>query len=162
MISFNPSDLIIDNIWLGNYAAAENIKELKDKGIKKVLTLMDFGGPYYLEQDGFVHKRYNIEDFDSQNILQYFGECLHFMKGEEKILVHCMAGASRSATIVIAYLMWTQKMDYEKAFQFVKDKRYIVYPNFGFRKQLQQFEKLLKENDYDIDKINFKEIKIEK
>ena len=73
-----------------------------------------------------------------------------------------MAGASRSATIVIAYLMWTQKMDYEKAFQFVKDKRYIVYPNFGFRKQLQQFEKLLKENDYDIDKINFKEIKIEK
>ena len=161
MISYNPSDHIIDNIWLGNYAAAENIRELKDKGIKKILTLMDYR-PFYLEQDGFIHKWYNIEDFDSQNILQYFGECLHFMKGEEKILVHCMAGASRSATIVIAYLMWTQKMDYEKAFQFVKDKRFIVFPNYGFRKQLKQFEKLLKENDYDIDKINFKEIKIEK
>ena len=35
MNSFNPSDQIIDNVWLGNYAAAENIKELKDKGIKK-------------------------------------------------------------------------------------------------------------------------------
>ena len=159
MNSFNPSDQIIDNVWLGNYAAAENIKELKDKGIKKVLTLMDFGGPYYLEQDGFVHKRCNIEDFDDKNILQYFGECLHFMKGEEKVLVHCMAGASRSATIVIAYLMWTQKMDFEKAFQFVKDKR-DIFPNYGFEKQLQLFEKLLKENNYDIDKINFKEIKI--
>ena len=81
------------------------------------------------------------------------------MKGEEKILVHCRAGASRSATIVIAYLMWTKKMEYGKALQFVKDKRFIVFPNDGFREQLKMFEKLLKENDYDIEKINFKEIK---
>ena len=120
---------------------------------------MNNDGPNYLKEDGFIHKRCNIEDFDDKNILQYFGECLHFMKGEERVLVHCMAGASRSATIVIAYLMWTQKMDFEKAFQFVKDKR-DIFPNYGFEKQLQLFEKLLKENNYDIDKINFKEIKI--
>ena len=159
MFSFNDIDEIIDNIWLGNCSSAENIKDLKDKGIKKILTVMDQTGPEYKEEDGFIHKKYEIRDFEDQNIIQYFGECLKFMKGEEKILVHCMAGASRSATIVIAYLMWNKKMEYGKALQFVKDKRFIVFPNDGFREQLKMFEKLLKENDYDIEKINFKEIK---
>ena len=153
MFRFNDIDEIIDNIWLGNCSSAENVKDLKDKGIKKILTVMDQTGPEYKEEDGFIHKKYEIRDFEDKNIIQYFGECLKFMKGEEKILVHCRAGASRSATIVIAYLMWTKKMEYGKALQFVKDKRFIV------REQLKMFEKLLKENDYDIEKINFKEIK---
>ena len=51
-------------------------------------------------------------------------------------------------------------MKYKDASQYVKDRRFVVYPNFGFRKQLQIFEKLLIDNDYDIDKIKFEEIKI--
>ena len=160
MFNFNNIDEIVDNIWLGNSSGAEDIKDLKDKGIKKILTVMNQVGPNYLPEDGFIHKKYNIIDYDDQNIIQYFGECLKFMDGEEKVLVHCMAGASRSATIVIAYLMWKKKMKYKDASQYVKDRRFIVYPNFGFRKQLQIFEKLLIDNDYDIDKIKFEEIKI--
>ena len=115
--------------------------------------------PLYKESDNFIHKECNVDDLSQQNIIQYFGECFNFIKGEEKILVNCMAGASRSATIVIAYLMWIKKMKYEDALNFVCSKRPIVYPNDGFREQLKMFEKLLKENDYDIEKINFKEIK---
>ena len=149
-------------LWLGSFDPG-NVNALKEKGITKILSLMDGDSSNFSYKDqGFNQKIINIMDYDTENIIQYFGECINFIKGKEKILVHCMAGASRSATIVIAYLMWTQKMDYEKAIQFVKDKRFIVFPNYGFRKQLKQFEKLLKENDYDIDKINFKEIKIEK
>ena len=51
------------------------------------------------------------------------------MEGNEKILVNCMIGSSRSATIVIAYIMWKQKMKYEDAFNFVKSKRKIINPN---------------------------------
>ena len=94
-----------------------------------------------------------------QNIIKYFGECLNFIKGEDKILVHCVAGSSRSATIVIAYIMWSKKMTYSKAFNFVKNKRSIIYPNTGFIEQLKLFEKELIKNDYDIDKIKFDEIK---
>ena len=159
MFHFNELDEIIDNLWLGNYTSAEDIKDLKKKGIKKILTLMDQTGPKYKEEEGFIHKKYEIRDFEDQNIIQYFGECLKFMQGEEKILVHCMAGASRSATIVIAFLMWNKKMKYMDALQFVKAKRFIVFPNYGFREQLKMFEKLLLEKDYDIDIINFKEIK---
>ena len=157
---FNNLDEIIDGLWLGNYSAAEDITDLKNKGIKKILTVMEQDGPKYIKEDGFIHKKINALDNSIQNIIQYFGECLNFIKGEEKVLVHCMAGASRSATIVIAYLMWAKKMSFNDAFNFVKGKRLII-PNLGFKQQLEMFEKLLIDNNYDIDKINFKEIKYE-
>ena len=69
-----------------------------------------------------------------------------------------MAGVSRSATIVIAYLMWTQHLKYKEALEKVKEKRPLVGPNEGFEKQLEMFEKYLIDNDYDIEKIKFKEI----
>ena len=63
-----------------------------------------------------------------------------------------MAGVSRSATIVIAYLMWKKKMKFDEAFSFVQKKRTIV-PNYGFKQQLKLFEKELEKNEYDINKI---------
>ena len=159
--AYHDLDEIIENLYLGDYSASVDIHHLKDIGIKKVLTVMDYkNGPNYNPEE-ITHKRFAIDDFANQNIIQYFGECLNFIKGEEKILVHCMAGASRSATIVIAYLMWIQKMKFNDALYFVKSKRPIVYPNDGFQKQLKIFEKLLEDNNYDIDKINFSEIKLE-
>ena len=157
----NDIDEIIENLYLGNFSASENIQQLKDLGIKKVLSVIDFNDFPNYKDENIIHKSVEVSDFDYQNIIQYFGECLNFIKGEEKILVHCMAGASRSATIVIAYLMWIQKMKFDDALNFVKSKRPIVDPNEGFREQLKIFEKLLEDNNYDIDKINFSEIKWE-
>ncbi len=157
----NDMDKITDTIWLGNYEAAANINNLKKEGIKKVLTVIDFGVPSYSEEDKFNHKVFRVVDIPTQNIIKYFGECINFMKGNDKVLVHCMAGASRSATIVIAYIMWDKKMPYKEALDFVSKKRVCVFPNNGFREQLQTFEKLLKENDYDLNKIDFNNIKWE-
>ena len=147
---------IEDKLWLGNSFAAKDIKDLKEKGITKILTVMDT--PLNIEE-GFNRKVIEVMDTINQNIIKYFGECLKFIKGDEKILIHCAAGASRSATIVIAYLMWKNKIKYDEALQFVQKKRSIVWPNREFKEQLKMFEKLLIENDYNIDKINFKEIK---
>ena len=151
----NNIDNIDDNLWLGNLSAAKDIKDLKEKGITKILTIMEKDFPEYKSEDGFVHKRIELIDYIDQNIIKFFGECLNFIKGDEKVLVHCQSGASRSATIVIAYLMWNKKMKYMEASKYVKEKRFIVFPNPGFREQLKMFEKLLIKNDYDIQKINF-------
>ena len=159
MYDYNDMDQIIDGqIWLGNLMSAENIQALQNRGIFKVLTVMKGSNLKYDIEDGFIHKKIEVVDLGDQNIIQYFGECLNFIKGEERVLVHCSAGSSRAATIVIAYLMWAKKMTYDKAFEFVVDKRFIVCPNFGFREQLKMFEGLLISNNYDINRINFKAI----
>ncbi len=111
MLCFETSkiDQIDNNLWLGDLDAAENIEDLKSKGIKKVLSIMKGYFPKYEEKDNIIHKTLDIDDYPGQNIIQYFGEYLHFINGDEKILVHCGAGVSRSSSFVIAFLMWKKK-----------------------------------------------------
>jgi protein-tyrosine phosphatase len=65
-----------------------------------------------------------------------FKECIDFIKSATingKILVHCFAGVSRSATVVIAYLMQEHGLTYHAAMKLVKSKRPFINPNEGFR-----------------------------
>lgn len=57
-----------------------------------------------------------------------------------KILVHCEAGISRSPTICMAYLMKTKKLRLDEAFDYIKQRRSLISPNFGFMGQLLQYE----------------------
>ena len=50
---------------------------------------------------------------------------------------------------------------FKEALNFIHEKWPIIYPKLGFQDQIELFEKILKENDYDIDKIKFEEIKWE-
>lgn len=53
-----------------------------------------------------------------------------------KILFHCRAGVSRSATLAIAFLCMSKKYKLNDAYQLVKSKRTIINPNKGFQKCL--------------------------
>lgn len=57
-----------------------------------------------------------------------------------RVLVHCQAGISRSATICLAYLMQAQRVRLDEAFDFVKRRRQVISPNLAFMGQLLQFE----------------------
>ncbi len=84
-------------------------------------------------------------------------ECVEFIdknRVDSKVLVHCQFGISRSASIVISYIMWKYKLSYEFAFDFVSKKREKIQPNEGFEKQLMIFEMLLRENDYKLTTMN--------
>lgn len=58
------------------------------------------------------------------------------------MLVHCQAGVSRSAAIVIAYCMWKEHLSADAATALVTAARSVVWPNAGFKCQLQEFEEL--------------------
>lgn len=66
----------------------------------------------------------------------------HLMFGN-RVLVHCQAGVSRSASICIAYLMKYHFLSYKAAHKVVKCARDCIYPNEGFVKQLQEWGKTL-------------------
>jgi len=60
-----------------------------------------------------------------------------------KILVHCFAGASRSITVVAAYLMKKCKLSAIDALKMVKSKRAQANPNPGFIIQLIKYQSKL-------------------
>jgi predicted protein tyrosine phosphatase len=101
-----------------------------------------------------------VDDDFRANIIQYFKECFSFIEGNDKIFIHCAAGMSRSPTIVIAYLMWKRQIFLDEAIKIVREKRPLISPNANFMNQLKIFQELLIKNDYDIDNINFKKIKV--
>ncbi|CAD8096229.1 unnamed protein product [Paramecium primaurelia] len=133
-------------LWLGDYTAAINQQLLKQKNIKTVLTVASGLNVKYPPNSDIVHKVYNILDIESCNIKRIWGDTYQQIdEGLQKgsVLVHCAAGVSRSAATVIAYLMRKQGMSFQEAFQFVRLKRSVVCPNFGFQRQLKQFEREL-------------------
>lgn len=61
-----------------------------------------------------------------------------------KILVHCAVGVSRSATLVLAYLMLYHRLTLVEAIKKVKDHRGII-PNRGFLRQLLALDRRLRQ-----------------
>lgn len=59
------------------------------------------------------------------------------------ILVHCLAGISRSVTVTVAYLMQKLNLSLNDAYDLVKRKKSNISPNFNFMGQLLDFEKSL-------------------
>lgn len=62
----------------------------------------------------------------------------------DKLLVHCVMGRSRSATLFLAYLMICENMTVVDAIDHVKKRRRII-PNWGFLKQLRDLDMELQE-----------------
>ena len=85
------------------------------------------------------------------DISQHFEECFDWIEKElqrgHSVLVHCRAGISRSASIVIAYLMKKRQMGFQEAYTFVKAKRNRVEPNFGFKDLLRKYETTIRVAD---------------
>lgn len=65
----------------------------------------------------------------------FINEC---RENNDRILVHCNAGVSRSATIVIAYLILKCDFNFNDAYALVKSKRHCIRPNDGFLRQLRE------------------------
>lgn len=87
-----------------------------------------------------------ITDNPEADIIHYFPEAIQFIQDaidkDESILVHCLAGVSRSPTIVAAYLMATQKLRWKEAIAVIKRTRPFVNPNPGFIAQLKLFQNM--------------------
>lgn len=91
--------------------------------------------------------RVAVEDDSNANIYPYFDPVADRIQDvvsrNGHVLVHCLAGVSRSASIVIAWLMKYKRMDLKSAFNHCYIQRPVIRPNNGFLNQLMAYEKHL-------------------
>lgn len=65
----------------------------------------------------------------------------------KKVLIHCQQGVSRSASLIIAYIMRVKMMDINKAYAFVKERSPGIGPNMSLIYQLCEWGKYLAQSN---------------
>ncbi|GAA5969879.1 hypothetical protein JCM11641_008072 [Rhodosporidiobolus odoratus] len=91
----------------------------------------------------------NVADDGIDSIRPCIDEALAFIESARrqggKILVHCKVGVSRSASIVIAYLMKELELDLASAYLLTRSRRLniLIQPNLPFMATLHAFENSL-------------------
>lgn len=135
---------ILPFLYLGNEHDAQDLHLLQRFNIGYILNVTTHLPLYHYDTGLFVYKRLPATDSNKQNLRQYFEEAFEFIEEAQQagmgLLIHCQAGVSRSATIVIAYLMKHTWMTMTDAYKFVKTRRPIISPNLNFMGQLLEFE----------------------
>lgn len=149
------------------YRVFELVTDDTRPAIRKLETLEEFAGElqqyaaHALPQSTVGRKAFvntvPAQDIPNYDIGQHFPEMCALIElvlsnrarlgldgTEEKLLpsvgVHCMVGVSRSASVVIAYLMKRAGVSRDDALSFVQSVRPVVCPNPGFQQQLLLWE----------------------
>eukprot|EP00403_Amphidinium_massartii_P011646 CAMPEP_0178412444 /NCGR_PEP_ID=MMETSP0689_2-20121128/22019_1 /TAXON_ID=160604 /ORGANISM="Amphidinium massartii, Strain CS-259" /LENGTH=551 /DNA_ID=CAMNT_0020033693 /DNA_START=53 /DNA_END=1705 /DNA_ORIENTATION=- len=136
---------IAKGLFLGTAGAAEDKRAMQKRAISHVLIVHP-ALPEKHPKD-FAYLRIGVLDEPGTNLLELLPDALAFMgkakAGGRGCFVHCAKGISRSASVVIAYLMLERGLSFEEAWKLCEEKRPIVYPNVGFQIQLRHLEKLM-------------------
>ena len=152
----NPNDIteIIPQLFISNWATSNNPAVLKKYKINAIITLEQTPKSKqvldYYKSRNIDHYHIYIPDSPNFDIQQYFDSTYDFIKYHiergDNVLIHCMAGISRSATIILNYIIRSGYETYivnmcpckfvDNVLEFARSKRSIINPNQGFMRQL--------------------------
>ncbi|XP_012690189.1 dual specificity protein phosphatase 8-like isoform X2 [Clupea harengus] len=138
---------ILPHLYLGSQRDVLNKDLMAQNGITYVLNASNTcPKPDFISESHFM--RIPVNDNYCEKLLPWLDKTNDFIDKAKvsncRVIVHCLAGISRSATIAIAYIMKTMGLSSDDAYRFVKDRRPSISPNFNFLGQLLEFEKGLK------------------
>ncbi|XP_019633944.1 PREDICTED: dual specificity protein phosphatase 7-like [Branchiostoma belcheri] len=143
---------ILPYLYLGTAKDAANLDSLRKYGITHILNVTPNLPNKFEGSETFTYKQIPISDHWSQNLSQFFPDAISFIEEARQkktaVLVHCLAGVSRSVTVTVAYLMQKLNLSLNDAYDYVKQRKSNISPNFNFMGQLLDFERMLEHSHH--------------
>jgi hypothetical protein len=130
------------NLYLGSIEDAYDGKKLSGLGVTHVLNMATEIPNFH--EGHFAYKKINGRDMPTFQMHKHFDEVadfIHQAMNVGKVFVHCFCGISRSTTAILAYFIKYRGMDPRRGYEMIRKKRWIVYPNEGFMRQLLEYFK---------------------
>ena len=144
------ADRIIGNLYLSDADTAADKDYLDELGINSIITI-GHGLLSRHVRDPLSRMNYHyiaLADRPEEPIHEHFDVVDAFIReniaADRRVLVHCQAGVSRSATLVVAHLMKHYGMPFDLALKYVQARRPVVYPNSGFMERLREYDEVLR------------------
>lgn len=147
---YSEANQIINNLHLGSSFNAYSLSELSNKKINVVINVTEEIDNFHENNLVMTYYRFPIKDNNEDDISEILDQTYelideHLAKGNS-ILVHCYMGASRSASVIIYYLMKKYDWTYQQALTDVSEKRKLVNLSHKFdfilRKKEQELKRL--------------------
>uniref|UniRef100_A0AAQ4RF96 Dual specificity protein phosphatase n=1 Tax=Gasterosteus aculeatus aculeatus TaxID=481459 RepID=A0AAQ4RF96_GASAC len=142
----------VARLYIGDQDVASDRRELAKLGITHILNCAHSkwrgGAEFYADMRVTYHgiEAHDSPSFDMSVNFYPAADFIHrALAAGGTVLVHCAVGVSRSATLVLAYLMIRQNLTLVEAIKTVKDHRGVI-PNRGFLRQLSGLDSILRDS----------------
>ncbi|EFP85317.2 uncharacterized protein PGTG_11486 [Puccinia graminis f. sp. tritici CRL 75-36-700-3] len=135
---------VVPRLFIGDLTAAQSLQVLQDSQIRNVVSVIKHSCP---QHPGFNHLNVPLDDTERTNICEWFDSVASWIQARLDdpngygVLIHCVAGVSRSTTLLAAYLMKAYRLTTDEAVGFIASKRPQVQPNDFFFHQLEMYER---------------------
>lgn len=96
-----PSEIIPGKLYLGSCYSATNYDWLLERNVNKIIVCAPNLPLWFQGENNLQYLRVPIEDCGDAKIVHHLTTCFAFINSNGSTLVHCRAGVSRSASIVI-------------------------------------------------------------
>lgn len=155
-IALANCDKILDNLYLGGVEATSDPQQLTSQGVRAIcVCCREFEIPSKKFVPGIEYYRVDVEDQSREPLEEFFEEATDFIyqwtSQNMPVLVHCRAGVSRSASVVLAYMIRYANYTLHDAFIYLRAARPVVTPNLGFMDKLVAYEEEIHGTDPTID-----------
>src|SRR5665648_930522 len=144
-------------LYLSDWHSVSDPNAVAEHNIDNVISIMDWSpSEEWCQKCSLLNIKtfhYEIEDDPNANIIpvceQIHIQIERIKSQNETVLLHCRAGRSRSATVVLLHLLksnrllwnddWTKYSTVSEQVVFLKFKRPVVHPNYLFIRQLKLY-----------------------
>ena len=153
---------ILPNLYLGSLKVAQDSKFLSKHKIRHILACGQFTYPPFPPKLIKRKRELPMKDNNIQPMMYFFWEAYDFIETailqNENVLVHCLKGMSRSASIVVSYLLISSYKgtgtfndnpapSVTDALKYVQQRHATALPNKHFMNYLKRLVKELRGED---------------